>query len=119
MNEKRRGSGRVDVLAPEGVAVPGGKASVTVWRTEGTLEALLTDRRRGDSLVIISDGLNAKDAAGVAEAIRVGSLDVIEVRLDRWDGETPSPLSGVCRAVISGFGVAGAIAAVNLLAAEK
>jgi hypothetical protein len=41
----------------------------------------------------------------VASAVTASGRPCIEVRSERWDGESPSPLSAACRGVISGFGV--------------
>jgi hypothetical protein len=56
-------------------------------------------------LVVVSDGLNVDDLKMVASAVTASGRPCIEVRSERWDGESPSPLSAACRGVISGFGV--------------
>jgi hypothetical protein len=72
-----------------------------------------------DAAVIVSDGFDDDTLAGLAAAIRASNTPVIEVRAGPWDGETPSPLSGACRGVISGFGEAGIAAAARLLLNEQ
>ena len=65
--------------------------------------------------MFVSDGLSAADEATIADAVRARTGQTIEVRSERWDGETPSPLSAACRGVISGFGAAGAVRAIEAL----
>ncbi len=64
--------------------------------------------------VLVSDGLAGQELAAAAEAVRQCGRPVIEVRSERWDGTTRSPLSAACRGVISGFGPAGLGTAVSL-----
>ena len=56
-------------------------------------------------LVLVSDGLDVPELATIASAVRESGRPCIEVRSERWDGESPSPLSAACRGVISGFGI--------------
>lgn len=72
----------------------------------------------GGPVVLLSDGLTASDVAAIADAVRRSSRAVIEVRSERWDGQTESELSAACRGVISGFGLDGIAAAVALLERE-
>ena len=65
--------------------------------------------------VLVTDHLDAEDLDSLAAAIRERQGEVIEVRLSGWDGETHSPVSAVCRGVISGFGADGIVRAVELL----
>ena len=97
------------VVVPEGMAVEG----ATVYTTlAGVLAAL-----RGDGPVALcSDGFRPAWLEPVAAAIRARAAPVIEVRLQRWDGVTQSPVSAACRGVISGFGARGVDAAVSVLA---
>lgn len=72
-----------------------------------------------DAAVLVSDGFHAAGIELAAEAARSCGRPVIEVRRERWDGHSPSPLSGACRGVISGFGTDGVRAAVELLWSEE
>ncbi|MBI5948896.1 MAG: hypothetical protein HY875_12230 [Chloroflexi bacterium] len=99
----------VTVIVPEGMAVAG----ATVYRTLADVLAAL----RGDGpAVLCSDGFDDGWLEPVAAEVRVRAGPVIEVRSQRWDGVTPSPVSAACRGVISGFGVRGVDAAVSVLA---
>ena len=68
--------------------------------------------------VLLSDLIPPTYEAIVASAIRQANRPVVEVRTQRWDGELLSPVSAVCRGVISGFGLSGVEAAVALLRRE-
>jgi 3-dehydroquinate dehydratase len=83
---------------PEGVRI------ATYSGTDDLLKAL---RDSAGPAVLWSDSTPAGSLEAIAEAIRERAGPVIEVRRDRWDGETYSPLSGACRGVISGFGALG------------
>jgi hypothetical protein len=69
-------------------------------------------------LVLISDGLDAAGLEALAAAVGESGRPCIEVRSERWDGQSPSPLSAACRGVIAGFGVAAAHQAAALLATQ-
>lgn len=73
--------------------------------------------RAFDALVIASDGFAAEAIETLAAAVREDGRQCIEVRADRWDGQSPSPLSAACRGVISGFGDGGVLAAVRVISA--
>ena len=79
------------------------------WRE--AVSQLRTDPRPA---VLWSDGFSHADLPTVAAAVKQRTAAVIEVRAGRWDGETSSALSAVCRGVISGFAEAGVTAAVRL-----
>ncbi len=107
------------VLLPAGSAavpltLPG--AQVRRYRDAAELRELL--RAADEAFVLCSDGLPRPDADALAVLIRELGRTVIEVRGERWDGASPSPLSAACRGVISGFGLAGVRAAVALLQRE-
>ncbi|HJP40384.1 MAG TPA: hypothetical protein QGF35_01575 [Dehalococcoidia bacterium] len=66
-------------------------------------------------IILVSDGLDGSDSLKIAHAIRAGSKEPIEVRSDRWNGASPSPISSACRGVISGFGPGGVQQAIEML----
>ncbi|MFN0095744.1 MAG: hypothetical protein ACKVVT_13330 [Dehalococcoidia bacterium] len=72
-----------------------------------------------DAVVLLSDLVPETNRMIIAGAVKQGGRPVIEVRSERWDGESDSPLSAACRGVISGFGLAGIEAAVALLRRER
>ena len=107
---------RVIVFGPEAVTgVIGPEPIVTLIDDIEALLVALTEGSRADSVVIWADAVNADDTARLAEAVRACGKRCIEVRAERWDGRTPSPLSAACAGVISGFGANGIQAAVRLL----
>jgi len=65
--------------------------------------------------VLVTDGLDAEDLDTLAAALKGRGGPCVEVRLSGWDGETHSPVSAVCRGVISGFGADGVLRAVEFL----
>jgi hypothetical protein len=75
-------------------------------------------RGQWDAAILLTGGIPDELLAAIAESVRASGRPVIEVRSDRWDGATPSPVSAACRGVISGFGPAGAAAAAALLQRE-
>jgi len=98
----------VAVIVPAGMAAGG----ATVYATLGEVLAAL----RGEGpAVVCTDGLGGGWLEAVAAAIRERAGPVIEVRSERWDGVTHSPVSAACRGVISGFGASGVAAAVGVL----
>ncbi len=102
------------VLFPEGSPpgeLPAGVEVVAYASADGLANALARDFA---AAVLVSDGLSADGLEQAAEAVRTCDRPVIEVRSERWDGATFSPLSAACRGVISGFGPAGVRAAVAL-----
>ncbi len=104
--------GEVVLIAPAGWHAP--TADVRVMAYGSVAEASAALATAGD-VVFVSDGLSAADEASIADAVRARTGQTIEVRSERWDGETPSPLSAACRGVISGFGAAGAVRAIEAL----
>ncbi len=102
------------VLFPEGslpAELPAVVEAVAYAGADGLANGLARDFA---AAVLVSDGLLADDLEQAAEAVRGCGRPVIEVRSERWDGATSSPLSAACRGVISGFGPAGVQAAVAL-----
>jgi len=93
-------------LPPGAEVVPLTEASTLTQALEGCTGA-----------VVVSDGFPPPALNALAAAARQAVVPVIEVRAERWDGQSPSPLSAACRGVISGFGDAGIRAAVELLLA--
>ena len=81
-------------------------------------EAAATLARSAFAAILVSDGLAESELADVATAVAGRTGRVIEVRAERWDGASFSPLSAACRGVISGFGSAGVAAALALLERE-
>ncbi len=86
---------------------------VTVVRYKNAVEVAAAIAGGSGPAVILSDALHDPDGV-VASAVRNSGRPCIEVRSQRWDGETPSPLAAACRGVVAGFGVAGVIAATKL-----
>ena len=84
-----------------------------------TVEDFASALSSGDGpVVLVSDGLTRADITAIAEAVSRSSRIVIEVRSERWDGQTVSELSAACRGVISGFGFDGIGAGLALLERE-
>ena len=109
----------VAVLVPEGVSGEAPALEGTLKLTYGAaLDLVVSLRALANPAVILSDGLAEDALDAVAAAVRDHSAACIEVRLERWDGHTFSPLSAACRGVISGFGMNGVGAAVSLLRAS-
>lgn len=100
---------RVTVTVPAEMAVAGATGYATL---SDVLDALRGD----DPAVLCSDGFREGWLEPVAAAIRERGAPVIEVRSERWDGVTQSPVSAACRGVISGFGARGVTAAAGVLA---
>lgn len=108
------------VLAPDSIAreLPalGDDVVVVHYHTaDDAIEALSAD---ADGFVIVSDGLDEADVAPLAHIIETKAVPCIEVRSERWDGSTPSPLSAACRGVISGFGPRAVAEAVRVLSTK-
>ena len=102
------------VLVPQGadVSVPAGTRFASFADADAAAAALAAHE---GPAVILSDSLDAAGAESVAKAVRSGGHPVIEVRSERWDGTTWSPLSAACRGVIAGFGTRAVTAAVTIL----
>lgn len=103
----------VVLSTPREVAGLPGNAVVEPASNEDAVADIL---RSHDAAVLVSDGFPREREAALADTIRASGKRVIEVRAARWDGETPSPVSGACQGVISGFGDAGIIVAVRICA---
>jgi len=106
------------VLIPHSQTLPAtlpDGAELVRYRT--AVEVVVAIKAGGGPAVILSDAL-LESAAAVSFAIKTSGRSCIEVRSERWDGETESPLSAACRGVIAGFGIAGVAAAVALLLGE-
>jgi hypothetical protein len=108
------------VLYPAGEASPvAGLANVRAiaYSEPDEVHAALTEPGCA-AAVLWSDALTAADLEAAVAAVRASGVSVIEVRAERWDGESLSPLSAACRGVLSGFGAAGVRAALGMLARE-
>ena len=82
------------------------------------IDRLLTELANGVSVlgfVIWAEAVPGPDTGRLIDAIKASEHRCVEVRAERWDGRTPSPLSAACGGVISGFGVGGLLAAVRLV----
>jgi hypothetical protein len=112
-------SRRVLVVAPASVAgaLQGASAEVRAYHTAPEAAAALQSPG-WEAAVLLSDGIPPGDDVAVATVVRAAGRPVIEVRRERWDGDTWSPLSAACRGVIAGFGLAGVGAAIGVAAGE-
>jgi hypothetical protein len=108
------------VIVPQEIAhdaISDPEVKVRGYRTfQEVLAALGTP---ANAAVLLSDLIPEPNLMIVAGAVKQGGRAVIEVRSQRWDGASESPLSAACRGVISGFGLAGIEAAVALLRREQ
>jgi hypothetical protein len=95
-----------------GITMPEG-AMMVPFHT--AFDAAISLRATPAPAVLVTDHLDDEDLDSLAAAIKERTGQVIEVRLSAWDGETHSPVSAVCRGVISGFGADGIVRAVDLL----
>ena len=91
-------------------------ADVRGYRSEADVVTLIPTG--AGNILLLSDALDGSALDGVAKAVRAHPGGIIEVRRERWDGLSPSPLSAACRGVISGFGINGVRAAIALLERE-
>lgn len=98
------------LLIPEGLAFDFAGA---VRFTPRTLSAVLA--ASPGPVALVTDGLAPEETDAVGVAIRAHPYPVVEVRLGRWDGFEHTPIGGLCRGVIAGFGAAGAREAVRFL----
>jgi len=103
-------------LLPLAWEAPGG---VEVIRCENAAQVLDALHTAGSPVILAAEGFTAAEEAAIAARIRERNCSVIEVRAERWDGVTHSPLSAACRGVVSGFGHAGVAAALALLERER
>lgn len=105
------------VVAPAALELPASEG-VRVLRYTNSHEAAAALRARTVPAVFVSDGLRESELEEVAQAVQSGpAAAVIEVRAQRWDGRSWSPVSAACRGVISGFGPRGVEAALRALRA--
>lgn len=108
------------VVVPAGSAEEADVAGAATARYGSPAEVIAALESAAGPVVLAAAGLSAADELAVAAVITARGLPVIEVRAERWDGHTHSPLSAACRGVISGFGVApGIVAAAGVLARES
>ncbi len=92
-------------------ALDSGDINVVHYESSEQLAGLLASNGN-DPVVIMTGDLSSEDQEIVAAAIREHSLRAVEVRAERWDGFSASPLSAACRGVIAGFGANGIPAAI-------
>lgn len=106
------------VYVPQDAALPGLTASdisVIHYESSSELERLLAGSNDGSAAVILSTGFDINEQETIAAAVRSSGARVLEVREERWDGFSASPLSAACRGVIAGFGANGISAAIAAL----
>jgi len=103
------------VLVPKSIAEPPLPAGAMLVHFQTAIDAVVSLRASEAPAVLVTDGLDAEDLGALASAIRERAAPCLEVRMKGWDGETQSPVSGVCRGVISGFGANGLGRAVEFL----
>lgn len=84
---------------------------VVEYESSAQLAAMLGSSGN-DPVVIVAGEISIEDQENIAAAIRAHSLRAVEVRAERWDGFSASPLSAACRGVIAGFGANGIPAAI-------
>ena len=104
------------MLVPQSLPVPELPPGAMLVHFATAFDAAISLRATDDAAVLVTDGLDAEDLDSLAAAISGRRGPCIEVRSKGWDGVTGSPVSAVCRGVISGFGVDGIRRAVELLA---
>lgn len=105
------------VVTPDAVArrLADFDENVSVVRYHTAQEAMREFAGSADAVVIVSDALRPEDLPAVADAVSASNKRCVEVRGERWDGTTFSPLSAACLGVVSGFGQAGVVRAVEFL----
>jgi 3-dehydroquinate dehydratase len=103
------------VLVPRSVAAPQLPEGALLVPFQTCVDAVVSLRATSAPCVLVTDGLDTEDLDTLAAALRDRAAPCVEVRSAAWDGETHSPVSGVCRGVISGFGPNGIRRAVELL----
>jgi hypothetical protein len=106
------------VVVPAAHAAEVAGPDVTVAGYSTIREAVEALRTPADAALLYSD-LPPESQRALAAAVKENGRPVIEVRGERWDGETQSELSAACRGVISGFGFGGVAAAIALLRRER
>jgi hypothetical protein len=105
------------VLLPRTLAAPSLAEGAMLVHFHTAFDAVVSLRASDAPAVLVTDGLDAEDLDSLAGVIRERKATCVEVRFAGWDGETQSPVSGVCRGVISGFGASGLARALELLGA--
>ncbi len=103
------------VLVPRGTAVSGLIETAMFVPFHTAFDAAVALKASDAPAVLVTDGLELEDLEMLASVLRERSAPCIEVRSERWDGETASPVSAACRGVISGFGSHGIARAASLL----
>ena len=106
------------VIVPVGMADPSLPAGAMLVTYSNVVDAVVALKGGDAPAVLVSDGIGEDGAEAVAAAIRDRGAPCIEVRSERWDGSTISPVSAACRGVVSGFGVGGVAAAVRAVSDE-
>lgn len=103
------------VLVPKSLVAPALPPGAMLVHFQTAIDAVVSLRASEAPAVLVTDGLDAEVLGALASAIRERRAPCIEVRMEGWDGETQSPVSGVCRGVISGFGTNGLARAIEFL----
>ena len=106
------------VLVPRTMSAPVIPGGAMLVHFHTAVDAVVALRASDAPAVLVTDGLDAEDLDSLAAALRDRTGPCIEVRLSGWDGETHSPVSGVCKGVLSGFGANGVQRAVEYLSAQ-
>ena len=103
------------VLVPREFPVSGLPEGAMFVPFQAAFDAVVALKASDAPAVLVTDGLDPEDLDSLAAIIRERTGPCIEVRSERWDGETQSPVSAACRGVISGFGANAVRRAAELL----
>ena len=105
------------IPAEQAAALPHIDGGVLVPFTS-TLDVVVSLKASPLPAVLCTDTIPAEESDAVVTALRERTAPCIEVRLYPWDGESHSPISAVCRGVISGFGPNAVARAAEFLSSE-
>lgn len=103
------------IVPAEAIAALPPLPATTLVPVTSTLDVVVSLKASPLPAVICTDTIAGEEAESVAAAIRERAAPCVEVRLAGWDGESHSPVSAVCKGVISGFGPAGVLRAAQYL----
>ncbi len=104
------------LLVPRDLVLPAHPPGALLVPFHTSFDAVVALKASPAPAIIVTDGLEIEDLDALAGAIRERGAICIEVRSARWDGETQSPVSAVCKGVVSGFGTLGIARAAEQLA---
>jgi len=107
------------VLVPRSLAAPALPESAALVHFHTVVDAVVALRASEAPAILVTDGLDPEDLDSLAAVLRGRAAPCLEVRLAAWDGETHSPVSGVSRGVLSGFGEAGIRRGIEFLAGPR